>query len=294
VRELIDKFAVVEYFSRRGVTPRRGEGSRLAGQVIQVGLRNPPGGERATRCMAEHDIDIIERTEQIIGYRFIDENLLREALTHSSVADHHLASNERMEFLGDAVLGFVVCEHLYSEYAELREGDLTKIKSAVVSRKVCAMISDKIGLTELLSLGKGMSDRGELPSSIAAAVYESIVAAVYLDGGLEAARRFILAHMGPAIVEAEESAHQHNYKSLLQQHAQRSQADLPTYALLDEKGPDHSKCFEVAVSIGGRLFPSAWGGNKKEAEQQAALNALIELGIVRADDAGSADAQVHD
>ena len=230
--------------------------------------------------MTDQQLDIIERTEQIIGYRFENEELLREALTHSSVADDHLASNERMEFLGDAVLGFVVCENLFSTYTELREGDLTKIKSAVVSRKVCAQISDQIGLTELLSLGKGMSDRGELPSSIAAAVFESIVAAVYLDGGMAAAKAFILQHVSPHIAETEESAHQHNYKSLLQQYAQRKQADLPTYSLLDEKGPDHSKCFEVAVDIAGRRFPGAWGGSKKEAEQQAALNALIELGIV--------------
>jgi len=230
--------------------------------------------------MTDQQIDIIERTEQIIGYRFANEDLLREALTHSSVADDHLSSNERMEFLGDAVLGFVVCETLYGTYADLREGDLTKIKSAVVSRKICAQISDQIGLTELLSLGKGMSERGDLPSSIAAAVFESIVAAVYLDGGMEAAKAFIIHHMAPQIAEAEESSHQHNYKSLLQQHAQRKQADLPTYALLDEKGPDHSKCFEVAVDIAGRRFPAAWGGSKKEAEQQAALNALIELGIV--------------
>ena len=231
--------------------------------------------------MADPPSDIIERAEQIIGYRFANEQLLQEALTHSSVADHHLQSNERMEFLGDAVLGFVVCEQLFNQYPELREGDLTKIKSAVVSRKVCAMISDQIGLTDILSLGKGMSGRADLPSSISAAVFESVVAALYMDGGFDAARTFILQHMGPVIVEAEESAHQDNYKSLLQQHAQRAMSGLPTYALLDEKGPDHSKCFEVAVDIAGRRFPAAWGGSKKEAEQQAARNALVELGVVR-------------
>jgi len=284
VRELIDKLPIVEYFSRNGCFARRDRPRWPHDPMLGESPRPHPTRRTSKSGMAQSDTDIIERTEQIIGYRFNDENLLQEALTHSSVADHHLASNERMEFLGDAVLGFVVCEYLYSQFPDLREGDLTKIKSAVVSRKVCAMISDKTGLTELLSLGKGMTDRGELPSSIAAAVYESIVAAIYLDGGLAAARRFILEHMAPAIVDAEESSHQNNYKSLLQQHAQRAMADLPIYTLLDEKGPDHSKCFEVAVDIAGRRFPAAWGGSKKEAEQNAALNALAELGIVKQQD----------
>jgi len=223
---------------------------------------------------------MIDRIEQIIGHRFDNEDLLREALTHASVADNRLDSNERLEFLGDAVLGLVVCERLFEMFPDQREGDLTKIKSAVVSRRVCAEISDKIGLTEQLSLGKGMSVRADLPPSVSAAVYESIVAAVYLDGGMPAARQFILEHMEPAIVEAEESAHQHNFKSLLQQYAQRTGSDLPHYQLLDEKGPDHSKCFEVSVRIGGRQFTSAWGASKKQAEQEAAYRALLELGLV--------------
>jgi len=230
--------------------------------------------------MIDSDVDIVERTEQIIGYRFADGQLLDEALTHASVTDDRLQSNERMEFLGDAILGFIVCEYLFNRYTDLREGDLTKIKSAVVSRRICARISDKIGLTELLTLGKGMSSRADLPSSVSAAVYESIVAAIYLDAGIDEARRFILEHMLPEIEDAEASTHLNNYKSLLQQYAQRTESDLPNYHLLDEKGPDHSKCFEVAAKIGGRRFPGAWGASKKEAEQNAAYNALLELGIL--------------
>ena len=233
--------------------------------------------------------EVADRAEQMLGHRFADVQLLREALTHASVADHYLDSNERMEFLGDAVLGFVICQRLYEMYPDRREGDLTKIKSAVVSRRICARISDQIGLTELLVLGKGMSVREDLPSSVAAAVYESIVAALYLDGGLDTARQFILKYMEPAIVEAEESSHQNNYKSLLQQYAQRTESDLPQYQLLDEKGPDHSKCFEMRVQIGSRQFPSSWGASKKQAEQQAAQYALIELGLIEenADDASA-------
>lgn len=223
---------------------------------------------------------VVSRTQQIVGHVFANTQFLKEALTHASVADHYLDSNERMEFLGDAVLGFVVCQRLYEMYPHLREGDLTKIKSAVVSRRLCAQVSDQIGLTDLLCLGKGMSGRADLPLSVAAAVFEAIVAAIYLDAGLDTARKFILTHMEKPIVEAEESAHQNNYKSLLQQFAQRTEADLPTYQLLDEKGPDHSKCFEVRVMIGTRPFPPAWGASKKQAEQQAAYLALLALGLI--------------
>lgn len=240
--------------------------------------------------MADRDVDIVERTEQIIGYRFVNGQLLHEALTHASVAEDRLQSNERMEFLGDAILGFVVCEYLFNRYTELREGDLTKIKSAVVSRRICALISDRIGLTELLTLGKGMSSREDLPSSVAAAVYESIVAAIYLDAGIDPVRRFILEHMIPEIEHAEASTHLNNYKSLLQQYAQRTASDLPDYHLLDEKGPDHSKCFEVAAAIGGRRFPGAWGASKKEAEQNAAYNALLDLGLLGAEPAPQSSA----
>jgi ribonuclease-3 len=230
--------------------------------------------------MVESRSDIVARAEEIIGYRFADEAILAEALTHASVAEDRLASNERLEFLGDAVLGFVVCAYLYEHFPQHREGELTKIKSTVVSRRTCALISDAIGLVDLLSLGKGMGGRADLPSSVAAAVYESIVGAIYLDGGLEAARQFILRDMVQPILDAEESQHHHNYKSMLQQHAQKTGIDLPQYLMIDEKGPDHSKCFEVAVLIEGRQCASAWGPNKKEAEQLAARNALVELGLL--------------
>ena len=219
--------------------------------------------------------------DQSLGYTFKNESLFREALTHASSAGHRLESNERMEFLGDAILGCVVCEHLYSQYPDLLEGDLTKIKSAVVSRKVCAKISSRLDLSSLLNLGKGMISRPGLPSSVEAAVLESVIAAVYLDGGMEPARQFILKNFGPYIDESAESAHQHNFKSVLQHYAQKRLPMAPTYVLLDEKGPDHSKCFEVCVEVEGRRFTSAWANSKKEAEQQAALHALRELGLVK-------------
>ena len=134
----------------------------------------------------------------------------------------------------------------------------------------------------MLNLGKGMSGRPALPSSVAAAVFESIIAAIYLDGGIRSARAFILRMMKEQIHESADSAHQQNFKSVLQQIAQRHLPTNPQYVLMDEKGPDHAKAFEVCVQIDGRNFPSAWANSKKQAEQQAALNALCELGITEA------------
>lgn len=227
---------------------------------------------------------MLEKAAEVLGYRFQNPALLTEALTHASSAGHRLQSNERLEFLGDAVLGFVVCEYLYNNFPEMLEGDLTKIKSAVVSRRICAKISKDINLADMLNLGKGMSGRPGLPSSVAAAVFESVVAAIYLDGGMEPARTFILEQMKPYIHDAGESAHQSNFKSVLQQYAQKHLPCNPCYILLDEKGPDHAKCFEVCVEIDGRRFSSAWANSKKEAEQKAALLALSELELCDIDE----------
>ncbi len=223
--------------------------------------------------------ELRERAEKILNYTFKNPDLLKESLTHASIADNRLNSNERMEFLGDAVLDVIVCEALYRKFPEYLEGDLTKVKSAVVSRRTCAEVSNETGLTELLIIGKGISSRESLPSSLAAAVYESIVAALYLDGGFEVVKEYVLKTMTPKIELISANSHQQNYKAVLQQHAQKILGAPPMYELLDEKGPDHSKCFEVCVTVEGRRFPSAWGPNKKMAEQKAALLALEELGV---------------
>ena len=212
-----------------------------------------------------------------IGYDFSDKGLLRAALTHASGAHHRLASNERLEFLGDAILGAVVCELLYHQYPEYLEGDLTKIKSIVVSRLTCAKISEALGMEEFLILGKGMTTHPTVPPSLLADVFESLIAAIYLDGGDQAARAFVEKHLEPEINLAAGGELGGNYKSLLQQLAQREYGTTPTYQLLDEKGPDHSKCFKISAQIGSDRFPAAWGRNKKEAEQRAARNALSQL-----------------
>lgn len=224
--------------------------------------------------------ELLTQCESILGYRFLSHQLLAEALTHASIADDRRDSNERLEFLGDAVLGMIICHHLYQLYPQYLEGDLTKLKSAVVSRSTCAEVANAIGLTDLLFVGKGMIGRAERPSSLAAGALESVIAALFIDGGYDAAKNFILQHMNQYILAFAATTHQQNYKSLLQQYGQKMLGSTPSYELVDERGPDHSKCFEIRVSINGRTFPSAWGNAKKPAEQRAAQLALEELGVI--------------
>jgi ribonuclease-3 len=226
-----------------------------------------------------HPTDAIrlERCQERIGYRFRDVRLLESALTHASGADHRLSSNERLEFLGDAILGFVVCEQLFQQFSDQLEGELTKLKSIVVSRQTCAKISQALGLREFLVLGKGMTTHPVVPPSVLSDVLESLLAAVYLDGGIEPAKEFVLAYFGPEIESAAAGDLGGNYKSLLQQFAQREHGVTPTYHLLDEKGPDHSKCFKISAQIGKQRFAPAWGRSKKESEQRAAHNAICQL-----------------
>jgi ribonuclease-3 len=226
---------------------------------------------------ASREADILQECQKAIGYTFRQPELLRGALTHASGADTRLASNERLEFLGDAILGLITCEQLFHRFPDYQEGDLTKIKSVVVSRRTCARMSRALHLGDFLFLGKGMNMHAAVPASMLADVFESLVAAIYLDGGIEAARQFILKHVGPEIEQVAESAHGGNYKSFLQQVAQREFGATPLYQLLDEKGPDHSKCFKIAAQIGRQSYAAAWGRNKKEAEQKAAMNALAQI-----------------
>lgn len=218
----------------------------------------------------------LERCQKIIGYEFRDISILLSALTHSSVASTRTQSNERMEFLGDSILGMIVCENLFRKYPEYLEGELTKIKSIVVSRRVCAKISRQLALDECLIVGRGML-KSAMPRSLMSDVFEAIVAAIYLDGGIEVAGRFIMEHLDPEIRLAADGHHGGNYKSSLQQVAQRELKGTPVYRLVNEFGPDHSKQFCVAAEIAGKRYTPAWGRNKKEAEQRAAGNALAEL-----------------
>jgi ribonuclease-3 len=223
----------------------------------------------------------LQQIEQIIGYRFSNRSLISKAFAHSSAVDDRLYSNERLEFLGDSVLAAVICRKLFEQYPDYMEGDLTKIKSMLVSRKTCAQVTKRLGLHEFLKIGKGMASSRALDSSLAASLLEAIIAAIYIDGGFDAASDFILRAFALEISLADAEQSHGNFKSLLQQYAQQELNITPVYVLLDEKGPDHDKCFESEVVIAERHFPSAWGTNKKEAEQKAAFNALVELGVLK-------------
>ena len=225
--------------------------------------------------------DTMQEIEQVLGHMFQDKSLLVEGFTHSSAADDRLSSNERLEFLGDAVLGLVICDVLFTRFDTYLEGDLTKLKSALVSRSTCAKTTQALKLRRFLRVGKGMSRSRELPMSIEAGLLEAVIGAIYVDGGFEAAKAFILTSFSDLLDRIEVKGPNGNYKSLLQQYAQEHHAVTPDYVLLDEKGPDHNKCFECEVLLQDRCFPSAWGVTKKEAEQRAAYHALIELGIIK-------------
>jgi len=219
----------------------------------------------------------LSRCEEILHYEFQDRDLLRRALTHSSIAVSRLSSNERMEFLGDSVLGMVVCETLFENYPDFPEGELTRIKSSVVSRSTCARISCDIGLDDCLYLGKGLTNHDGIPESVIAGSFEGVVAAIYLDSGYESARAWLRSVLQEKIIRLVEQEEEENFKSVLQQFAQKDFQLTPGYRLLDEKGPDHSKCFKVSAYIGDDYYPAAWGNTKKEAEQRAAENAYAVL-----------------
>ena len=227
------------------------------------------------------DEETLQQIEQTLNYTFSDKSLLAQAFTHSSAVDNRLLSNERLEFLGDAVLAGVICQTLFERFSGYLEGDLTKVKSMLVSRGSCARLSRQLMLYRFLKVGKGMASSKALSGSLAAGVLEAVIAAIYLDSGFDAARSFILRIFGPLIEQADAEQVQGNFKSLLQQYVQEQFNSTPTYILLDEKGPDHDKCFELEVVIEERHFQSAWGTNKKEAEQKAAFNALVELGVLK-------------
>jgi ribonuclease III len=227
------------------------------------------------------DKQTVERIENALQYHFSDLALLKKTLTHASAALAKLDSNERLEFLGDSILGLVICQALFEKFPDYREGDLTKIKSKLVSRKTCSMIASELNIEEFYKIGPGMQKSIALKGSISAAMLEAIIAGIYIDGGFEAARKFILRLFNPLIEQADAAEHQENFKSLLQQYAQQKMDASVTYEVLDEKGPDHNKCFESAVVIDKKRYPSAWGTTKKESQQTAAFNALVELGVIK-------------
>lgn len=218
--------------------------------------------------------DRIAACQEAIGYQFSDPTWLEKALTHSSNRSDLGLSNERMEFLGDAILGMVVSEYLFNAYQGHTEGELTAVKSIVVSQRTLARLSRALRLDEFLSVGRGMSRGRRLPNSVVANVFEALVAAIYLDRGLQAAREFLLRNLVAEIRDAEHTKQHKNFKSVLQQLVQRKRGSTPVYRVIEESGPDHAKSFRVVTLIEGVEYGTGWGRNKKEAEQHAARETL--------------------
>lgn len=216
--------------------------------------------------------------EAIIGYEFKNRDLLLTALTHTSYANesrHPVPHNERLEFLGDSVLQIVSADHLFHAYADRPEGDLTRIRASLVSEGALFQFAQEIHLGEYLRLGRG-EERcgGRTRPSVVSDAFEALIAALYLDGGMEAARRFIL----PFITEGKHA--DADYKTRLQEVIQQNPEERLSYVVEGESGPDHDKHFTVAVMLNSNCIARGEGRSKKAAEQQAAKEALRLMGLV--------------
>jgi ribonuclease-3 len=209
-----------------------------------------------------------------LPHSFRDPGLLRLALTHASTGEAE--DNERLEFLGDAVLDVIVAEHLYAVEPALSEGQMTELKAWVVSREVLAGVARELELDSMARLGAGMRHR-KLPRSVLANLYEGALGAVYLDAGLDAARAFVHATLAGPLERAHVEEDTKNPKQELQQLCQLATGEPPGYVLLEERGHAHSKAFLMAAEADGRRFPGAWGRTRKEAERWAAYEALLVL-----------------
>ena len=223
---------------------------------------------------------MIKDLETAIGYRFKNITLLQNALTHSSYANERwhnsLMSNERLEFLGDSILGMVVAEYLYKTFPDRPEGELTRMRADMVCEKTLASVAARIDLGRHLMLGNGEEQGGgRSRDSILADAVESVIAASFLDGGMNAARQFIEKFI---LVEVPvKKLHNTDYKTALQELVQQKKNQTLSYALVGESGPDHDKRFEVEVSLNGCVIGVGSGSSKKRAEQMAAQAALEKL-----------------
>ena len=223
----------------------------------------------------------LEKFEEIIGYSFKKKNLLKTALTHSSYANEQggdLKYNERLEFLGDSVLGIITAEYLFKNHKDFPEGELTKVRAALVCEKALFEFAKQIHLGEFLFLGKGeLHTGGRNRPSILADAFEALIAAIYLDGGMKQAKSFVLRF----ITTAQEQAIELNtdYKTKLQEIIQKNPEERIEYATIGETGPDHDKRFIVVVKLNSNIIGRGEGRSKKQAEQFAAREALKLMGI---------------
>jgi len=220
-----------------------------------------------------------------LPHAFRDSALLDLALTHASTGSE--TDNERLEFLGDAVLDLVVAEELFRFHSDLPEGDLTEMKAWVVSRRVLAECARELGLDGMARMGAGLR-RDALPVSVLANLYEGVLGAVYMDSGLEAARDFALETLSQPLDRVRRREGPPNQKQRLQKLAQLATGSPPDYVLLEERGRAHARAFLMAAEFDQRRFPSAWGRTRKEAERWAAHEAMLVLESEGAEDTPTA------
>jgi len=250
-------------------------------RFFSILVRNPTGGIDSTESSRTRTEDSLYRH---LPYRFRNEKLLRQALTHRSFfqkTEEHWLSNERLELLGDAVLGMIITETLYRQYPRKREGELTRMKSLMVSRDVLAREAEKLELGKYLILGNGENQSGgRHRRSILADTFEALLGAVYLDGGLEPAKQFVhdCLYLDMSRFMKDESSG--NYKSVLLEYMQGQGRGVPKYRVVRESGPDHKKEFTVEVMIRGEVLGTGKGHSKKNAEQKAASMAVRTLGLL--------------
>lgn len=222
----------------------------------------------------------MEQLQNNLGYHFKNPALLARALTHSSYAnERHVdtGDNERLEFLGDSVLGFITAEYLFANHRDFPEGELTKLRAYAVCEKSLFSYAEEIGLGNYLKLGKGEERTGgRTRPSVLSDAFEAVIAAIYLDGGMDEAKKFVLRFVVP-YVEAKPTFK--DYKTMLQEVVQKNQGETLEYVIVSETGPDHDKCFTVEVHLNSNIIGRGVGGSKKKAEQNAAKEALELMGI---------------
>jgi ribonuclease-3 len=260
---------------------------------IRISVHPEDAGE-ARRIIESHRTELVngkvvrlrdefETLQHAIGYRFRDRGLVEHAMTHTSRANEDVSGgvrdNESLEFLGDAVLGFVIADVLFNEFPESDEGQKSKLKAMLVSTTTLARQAERLSLGDHLLLGRGEEKSGgRQKQALLADGYEALIAAIYLDGGVEHARAFIVREFAPLIADARrDGLAAQDYKSALQELLQGRNRALPDYRVIGTLGPDHQKLFQVQVVVDGEPLAEATGSSKKEAEQEAARAALEKL-----------------
>ena len=239
--------------------------------------------EKAPALSEERKGELFSFTESL-GVAFSEYRLLNLAFTHTSYANEckgEVDNNERLEFLGDSILGMITAEYLFSSFTRFHEGEFSKIKAVVVSEESLSEVALSLHFDRYILVGRGeRSQKGTMKKAILADALEAVIAALYLDQGLDTAKRFVLSFI-PGQVEKmlENKLSYKDYKTELQEYLQKRRGKVPKYVLVSQTGPDHDQVFSVTVELGTKVYGPAEGRNKKSAEQAAARMALIAIGL---------------